>query len=69
MNIDKKIVAAIGVAVTSYIADEKAAALAAGGPESGRAFNQAQAANVWGTSGRQEIMRNRQIWQMRLVPR
>ena len=69
MDTDKKIVAAIGMAVTSYIADEKAAALAAGERESGRVFNQAQAANVWGTSGRQEIMRNRQVWQMRLVPR
>lgn len=62
MEIDKKMVAAIGVAVTRYIQEEKAAIGAA------RERAQRPAANLWSQSGRQEIMRNRQMWQLRIVP-
>jgi len=62
MEQDKKIVAAIGTAVTAYIQDEKSAAQPA------RKGAARQAANAWSQSGRQEIMRNRQMWQLRIVP-
>ena len=62
MEIDKKLVAAIGTAVTAYMREEDAAKRAAREPER-RAVS-----NTWGQSGRQEIMRNRQMWQLRIVP-
>ena len=63
MELDRKVVAAISMAVTSYIRDEKAAeAVAQKRPAH-------PAANVWGQTGRQEIMRNRQMWQMRIISR
>ena len=63
MKLDKKVVAAISMAVTSYIQEEQAAlAVAHRRPEP-------PAANVWGRTGRQEIMRNRQMWQMRIISR
>ena len=61
MELDKKLVAAIGTAVTSYLMEEeaeRAAHMHAEYPE----------ASVWSQSGRQDIMRNRQMWQMRIVP-
>ena len=61
MEIDKKVVAAIGTAVTAYIQSERAAEQAA------RAQAAHAPANLWGQSGRQEIMRNRQMWQLRIV--
>jgi len=62
MEIDKKTVAAIGAAMTSYIQEEKSAERAA------RKNAERPAANLWSQSGRQEIMRNRQMWQLRIVP-
>jgi hypothetical protein len=64
MEIDAKVAAAISTAVTAYIEAESAAEQAAAcarfvGP----------VASLWGQSGRQEIMRNRQLWQLRIVPR
>ena len=63
MELDKKVVAAVGVGVTAYIAAEKAAERAA------RMRSVRPAASAWTHSGRQEIMRNRQMWQLRIVPR
>ena len=62
MEQDKKIVAAIGTAITAYIRDEKAAVQAS------RAQPARPVASAWSQSGRQEIMRNRQMWQLRIVP-
>jgi hypothetical protein len=62
MEANPKVVAAIGTAVTAYIQEEKAAKQAA------RVRAAQQTANAWGQSGRQEIMRNRQMWQLRIVP-
>jgi len=62
MEIDKKLVAAIGTAVTAYMREEDAAERAAREPE------RQAVSNIWGQSGRQEIMRNRQMWQLRIVP-
>lgn len=61
MEIDKKIVAAIGTAVTSYIVEEEA-------DRAARKRAEYPQSNAWSQSGRQEIMRNRQMWQMRIVP-
>ncbi len=63
MELDNKVVAAISAGVTSYIQAEKTARHAAQ-PQAAR-----HAANEWSRSGRQEIMRNRQLWQLRIVPR
>ena len=63
MEMDAKLVAAIGSAVTSYIEAEKAEQAAACVP------CVVPAGNLWSLSGRQEIMRNRQLWQLRIVPR
>jgi len=60
MEIDTKVVAAIGAAVTTYIEEERAAA---------RELPAPLLASAWTLSGRQEIMRNRQMWQIRIVPR
>ena len=62
MERDKKVVAAIGTAVTAYIQEEKAAEQAA------RTRALRPPTNAWNLSGRQEIMRNRQMWQLRIVP-
>lgn len=62
MEIDKKMVAAIGAAMASYVQEEKSAERAA------RKSAERPAANLWSQSGRQEIMRNRQMWQLRIVP-
>jgi hypothetical protein len=64
MEVDKKLVAAISTAVKEYIQAERAAAQAS---RSQRHESQ-QATNAWSQSGRQEIMRNRQMWQLRIVP-
>ncbi len=63
-TVDKKVVAAINMAVMAYIQAEKAATQAVrparfAGP----------ATDTWSQSGRQEIMRHRQMWQLRVVPR
>jgi hypothetical protein len=63
MELDKKVVAAISTAVTSYIQEEKAAEVVARGRRT------CPMTNVWGRTGRQEIMRNRQMWQLRIVSR
>ena len=62
MELDRKVVAAIGTAVTAYIQDEKAQEQAV------RMLATPQATNMWSQSGRQELMRNRQMWQLRIVP-
>lgn len=59
MKPDGKLVAAIGAAVTMYMAEEEAAE---------RERPARPAASEWSRSGRQELMRNRQMWQMRIVP-
>jgi len=61
MEIDKKVVAAIGAAVTTYVREEEAAGQAV------RERAMRPAASAWSQSGRQEIMRNRQMWQLRIV--
>ncbi len=63
MNPNKKVVAAISMAVTSYIREENASMAAA------QKRPEPAAANVWGQTGRREIMRNRQMWQMRIISR
>jgi hypothetical protein len=64
MKVDKKVVAVINTAVVAYIEAEKAAAKIAR-----PARFTGPAANTWSQSGRQEIMRHRQMWQLRIVPR
>ncbi|MBI5115943.1 hypothetical protein HZA56_05675 [Candidatus Poribacteria bacterium] len=64
MKLDKKVVAAVNAAVVAYIEAEKVAVQAArparfAGP----------ATDSWSQSGRQEIMRHRQMWQLRIVSR
>ena len=61
MEIDNKIVAAIGTAVTRYLMEEEA-------EHAARKRTEYPQSNTWSQSGRQEIMRNRQMWQMRIVP-
>ena len=61
MKLDRKVVAAISTAVTNYIREEKAA--------EARKQRACPMTNVWGRTGRQEIMRNRQMWQLRIVSR
>lgn len=61
MELDKKLVAAISTAVTSYLMEEEA-------ERSTRMHAEYPQASVWSQSGRQDIMRNRQMWQMRIVP-
>ena len=63
MQTDGKVVAAIGAAVTMYMAEEKAAECV----ECERPAR--PSARAWSQEGRQELMRNRQMWQMRIVPR
>ncbi len=62
MELDSKVVAAIGVGVASYIQAERAERAA-------RERAVRPAANLWSQSGRQQLMRNRQMWQLRIVPR
>ena len=62
MELDKKVVAAISTAVTAHIREGKAAEQAV------REREMRPAAGAWSLSGRQEIMRNRQMWQLRIVP-
>jgi len=62
MDIDKRLVAAICTAVKEYIAVEKAQETTA------RTQASRPPTNAWIQSGRQEIMRNRQMWQLRIVP-
>ena len=62
MELDKKIVAGICTAVKEYIQIEKATEAAA------RTQALRPTTNAWTLSGRQEIMRNRQMWQLRIVP-
>lgn len=62
MNRDRKLVAAVGTAVTMYIREEENARNAA------RERAERAKENIWAQAGRQEIMRNRQMWQMRIVP-
>lgn len=62
MDIDKKTVAAICTAVNEYIQAEKAM------EEVSRAKTFRPITRIWSQSGRQEIMRNRQMWQLRIVP-
>ncbi|RJP69531.1 MAG: hypothetical protein C4532_10855 [Candidatus Abyssobacteria bacterium SURF_17] len=67
MDIDKKIIAAITAGVTGYIQAERAAALAEQVPTArphGRAV-----LPTWSRAGREELMRNRQMWQLRIVPK
>lgn len=61
-ELDRKIVAAIGAGVTSYIQAERAERAAREGAAR-------PAANLWSQSGREQLMRNRQMWQLRIVPR
>jgi seryl-tRNA(Sec) selenium transferase len=61
MDIDKRTVAAICTAVREYIQAEKAVEKAS------QARTVRPATNIWSQSGRQEIMRNRQMWQLRIV--
>jgi hypothetical protein len=63
MKADGKVVAAIGTAVTMYLAEEQAAERVA------RRSEARPVASPWGMAGRQELMRNRQMWQLRIVPR
>lgn len=63
MELDKKLVAAIGTAVTAYIQAEKT------GEQAAPARPVRTVSNAWGQSGRYEIMRNRQMWQLRIVSR
>ncbi len=62
MELDKKVVAAISTAVTTYIKEEKTAG------QEARKREARPHAGAWALSGRQEIMRNRQMWQLRIVP-
>jgi hypothetical protein len=61
MELDKKLVAAIGTAVTKYLMEEEA-------ERAVRERAKYPQASMWSQSGRQDIMRNRQMWQMRIVP-
>ena len=63
MELDKKVVAAISTAVTAYVQSQRVAEQAA------RARRSRRVADIWNRSGREEIMRNRQMWQLRIVPR
>lgn len=63
METNRKIVAAIGAAVTTYIEEEKAAAR-----DARKRTAHPAPPGAWSVSGRQEIMRNRQLWQLRIVP-
>jgi hypothetical protein len=63
METNRKVVAAIGAAVTTYIEEEKAAAR-----DARKRPAHPSAPGAWSVSGRQEIMRNRQLWQLRIVP-
>ena len=62
MEIDKRVVAAVCTAVKEYIQAEKAA------EEAARVYTPGATTSLWSQSGRQEIMRNRQMWQLRIVP-
>lgn len=64
MDLDKKVVAAIGAAVTAYVEEEEAERAARSRPANPPALSR-----PWSRAGRQEIMRNRQLWQLRIVPR
>ncbi|UCD56897.1 MAG: hypothetical protein JSV16_13905 [Candidatus Hydrogenedentota bacterium] len=64
MELDKKVVAAISAGVTSYIQAQKAAERAARTRLAVRTT-----ADLWSQSGRQQIMRNREMWQLRIVPK
>jgi hypothetical protein len=63
MQADGKVVAAIGTAVAMCLADEEAAERAE------RLREVRPVASPWSQTGRQELMRNRQMWQLRIVPR
>ena len=62
MEIDKRVVAAVCTAVKEYIQAEKEA------EEAVRVQTPRATTSLWSQSGRQEIMRNRQMWQLRIVP-
>jgi len=55
-------IAAITAAVAAYL-EEEARALVPPGPKPVPAFS------PWGSSGRQEMMQMRLLWQRRIVPR
>jgi len=57
-------IAAITAAVAAYL-EEEAKALAPAVPQVGPAV----AFSPWGSSGREEIMRMRMLWQRRIVSR
>ena len=59
MKADGKVVAAIGTAVTMYLAEEQAA----------ERVERRPVASPWAMASRQELMQNRQMWQLRIVPR
>ncbi|GAB4331026.1 MAG: hypothetical protein Kow0099_02070 [Candidatus Abyssubacteria bacterium] len=63
MEMDKKLVAAIGAGVSAYIQAQQASErpVRERPPQPG--------IDLWRQSGRQEIMRHRQMWQLRIVPR
>jgi hypothetical protein len=63
MELDKKLVAAISAGVNAYIESQQAAERAA------RERPSLPTIDLWSQSGRQEIMRHRQMWQLRIVPR
>ena len=63
MKPDGKLVAAVGTAVTMYLVEEQAAERAE------RRREVRPVASPWGMACRQELMQNRQMWQLRIVPR
>ncbi|MDO8491832.1 MAG: hypothetical protein Q7T04_07455 [Dehalococcoidia bacterium] len=62
MKDSKGITAAISAAVAAYLEEEQAAQGAAAPAQA------VPALNLWGSFGRQEIMRMRMLWQLRIVP-
>jgi len=61
--LDTKKIAAIGAAVSAFLEEEMIQDTAQRIPPP------ALGLRAWSQSGRQEIMRNRQLWQLRIVPR
>ncbi|MFO7773917.1 MAG: hypothetical protein R6V59_08325 [Dehalococcoidia bacterium] len=60
----ERTIAAVTAAVAAYLDEEAEALLSAMPPP-----RPVSVSNLWGRSGREEIMRMRTLWQRRIIPR
>jgi len=62
-SIDPKVMAAISAGITAYLEEESLAAMAA---QKATAAPPCSSVNLWAISGRQDLMLQRRMWQMKM---